>query len=143
MGRGYTQFGFPDSNAEDTFALYSAFLYYRMPDGSLLHVRQKVCWCPVCEQLDMAEQIPSLVELEAELAKLLDPDEEQLRLIAFTQEPLEELISEARARIEWRRHRKSPARCLRCGSTDLTHIPDQNEFPHPKTGERVVVVGRG
>ena len=40
MGRGFTQYSFPDSGSSDTVALYSAFLDYRLPDGSFLHVRQ-------------------------------------------------------------------------------------------------------
>ncbi|WP_145377664.1 hypothetical protein [Symmachiella dynata] len=91
----------------------------------------------------MAEWVQSLAELEAELKELLDPDEENMRKFAFIGTPINDLIAETRKRIEWRQHRRSPAKCLHCGSTDIIVLPNTEEFAHPKTGERVVVVGRG
>ena len=143
MGRAFTQFKFPDSDSEDAYAVYSAFLDYRMPDGSRLHIRQRECWCPVCERIDMAEDVPSLAELQAELDRLLAPDEETLRKFAFIDIPVDDLIAETRKRIEWRRHRRSPAKCLHCGSTNITALPHNKEFAHPKTRERVLVAGWG
>lgn len=146
MGRGFTQYSFPDSGSGDTVALYSAFLDYRLPDGSFLHVRQQECWCPVCDCFVFAEDVPSLADLEAELARLLNPDEELQRVIAFLEVPVENRIAEARRRVAWRRNRKSPPKCLHCGSTNITiapYVQESEEFRHPKTGERVVIAGRG
>lgn len=143
MGRGYTQFAFPDSDTEDQYALYSAFLNYRLADGRLLHVRQTECWCPTCDRIDMAEHVESLEELAAELERLRNPDDEEFRMIAFIGTPVEERIAETELRIAWRCNRVSPAKCLQCGSTDIVPIPGNEEFAHPKTGERVVVAGSG
>lgn len=143
MGRGYTQYAFPDTNAEDVYAIYSAFLNYRLATGDLLHVRQTECWCSTCKRIDMAERVESLDELQSELERLQHPDEDESRMIAFIGVPIEKRIAETELRINWRRDRISPPKCLHCGSTDITRIPDADEFRHPKTGERVVVAGRG
>jgi hypothetical protein len=143
MGRGYTQFAFPDTGAEDVYALYSAFLNYRLPDGKLLHVRQTECWCPTCNRIDMAERVESIDELEDEIERLRNPDDEESQMIAFIGTPVDERIAELESRIIWRQSRKSLPKCLHCGSTDIVPIPDAQEFAHPSTGERVVVAGRG
>ncbi|WP_164103818.1 hypothetical protein [Candidatus Laterigemmans baculatus] len=143
MGRGYTQFSFPDTEAEDEYALYSAFLNYRMPDGKLLHVRQTECWCPKCNRIAMAERVETLAELEDEIERLRNPDEDESRMIKFIGKPISERIAELELRTKWRRNRISPAKCLHCGSTQVIPIPRKDEFKHPKTGERVVVVSRG
>lgn len=143
MGRGYTQYAFPDSSADDVYALYSAFLNYRLASGELLHVRQTECWCASCERIDMAERIESLNELEQQLERLRHPDEDESCMIAFIGVPIDKRVTEAEIRIKWRRGRISPPKCLQCGSVDIMELPGTDEFSHPKTGERVVVTGRG
>ena len=143
MGRGFTQFSYPDSDTEDEFALYSAFLDYEMSDGTLLHVHQTEAWCPDCDCILMAEHVQSIEELQSELDRLLNPDEEELFFIQFIGTPIEDRIVEAERRIQWRRSRTSPAKCLQCGSTQIVALPAQEEFTHPKTGERVKVSGHG
>lgn len=146
MGRGFTQYAFPDSGSADSIALYSAFVDYRLPDGSRLHVRQRECWCPRCDCFVFAEDVPSLTDLEAELARLMNPDEELHQVLTFLEVTIENQIAETQARIEWRRNRKTPPKCLHCGSTNITILPnvrESEEFRHPKTGQRVVVAGRG
>ena len=143
MGRGYTQFAFPDTDMEDVHALYSVFLNYRLATGDVLHVRQTECWCFTCERIDMAERVDSLDELQSELQRLQYPDEDESRMIAFIGVAIEKRIAETELRIKWRRNRISPPKCLHCGSTDITRLPDTDEFRHPQTEERVVVAGRG
>ena len=143
MGRGFTQYSFPESDAEDVFNLYSAFLNYRLHDDSLLHVRQSECWCNACNRISMAEHVESIDELESELQRLLNPDEEHRQMIAFIGTPIEDLIVESRQRIQWRNARTEPAKCLECGSTNFVPLPSTDEFRHPYTGERVQVVSRG
>jgi hypothetical protein len=143
MGRAYTQYSFPDSGTENAYVLYSAFLNYRLPDGSLLHVQQKECWCATCNCFLMGEHVPDVWELEIEISHLLNPDRDTQVLIAVMGRPVEELLEEIRARIRWRKTREAPAKCLKCSSTEIIFVPDSNEFRHPKIGERVLVVGHG
>lgn len=143
MGRGFTQYSFPDSDAEDVWALYSAFLNYELADGSLLHVRQAESWCPECDCILMAERVPTLAELEAELAMLKNPTDEERDKINFVGGPIAERIAEQERRIVWRHNRQSAAKCLQCGCVDVVQLPQEDEFRHPKTGERMVKSGWG
>jgi hypothetical protein len=143
MGRGYTKYRFPDSGAEDAWVLHSAFLNYRLQDGSLLHVRQRDCWCPKCDCFVVGEDFATVEELNVEVAQLLNPDTEQRLIIDYIGKPVEQLIEELRVRIKWRHTREAPAKCLKCGSTGIVPLPDCKEFKHPKTGQRVVFEERG
>ncbi|MCE9527274.1 MAG: hypothetical protein K8R36_14605 [Planctomycetales bacterium] len=91
----------------------------------------------------MAEHVPSLAELEVELDRCLNPSVDDLKMWEIYGVTVEEQVQEARKRIEWRLARKSPDKCLGCGSTKIVIIPHAGEFRHPNTGERVVVVSRG
>jgi hypothetical protein len=91
----------------------------------------------------MAERVESIDELQDEIERLRNPDDEESQMIAFIGTPVDERIAELESRIIWRQNRKSPAKCLHCGSTKIVPIPDAQEFAHPSTGERVVVAGRG
>ncbi|WP_425616661.1 hypothetical protein NA78x_000313 [Anatilimnocola sp. NA78] len=143
MGRGYTEYAFPDSGSDNVFSLYSAFLNYRLDDNLLLPVRQADCWCYTCQQITIAEQIESIDEMQAELRTLLDPNEEEKLMIAFIVTPIEQRIAELHTRIQWRQRRTAPAKCLHCGQAEIELLPCKDEFPHPVTGERVRVVSRG
>ena len=152
MGRGFTQYAFPTSNAEDAYVVFSAFLNYRLPDDSLLFIHQAECWCSQCNRFELAEYIPTLVKLETDLNRLLKGDLDRLRRdneedmelwMTYHGKPVEDSIEDLERRIQWRRSRKSPPKCLRCGTTTITLLPDADEFAHPKTGERVVKAGIG
>lgn len=54
-----------------------------------------------------------------------------------------ERVAELRRCVEWRKGRRSPPRCLECGSIGPIPIPMSGEFAHPATGERVVVGSSG
>lgn len=48
---------------------------------------------------------------------------------------LAERLQALEAQLHWRTARKSPARCLDCGSTNLASVTlDDNGFPHPNCG---------
>lgn len=88
----------------------------------------------------MSEHVPTLAELQTELSMLENPNDEELRKIRFIGVPVSERIAEVHRRMLWRQSRQSSPKCLRCGSTSITLLPHANEFEHPHTGERVVVV---
>ena len=56
---------------------------------------------------------------------------------------LPQQISELQARINWRKMRRSPPKCLHCGSSEILPIPEAEEFDHPVTGFRMKVEGQG
>jgi hypothetical protein len=144
MGRGYVEYDLPESGLRES-VVFSAFIDYRLPDGSRLHIEQQPAWCSVCKRFVTAEEVPSVESLQAEVAKFENGDPETLKCWAFISNgaPVEDRIAELRRRIKWRRNRVSPPRCLDCGSIKITAIPCSGEFTHPETGERVVEVSNG
>jgi hypothetical protein len=73
MGRGYTQYRFPETRREE-WVLFSAFIHYRFADGSKLHILQNAAWCADCDRFVLAEEIPSIESLESELEKTKSGD---------------------------------------------------------------------
>jgi hypothetical protein len=144
MGRGFVEYHLPESG-RDEWVLWSAFIDYRLADGTKLHIWQQPAWCPDCSRFVIAEYIPSVEELEEEIAKYRSADRDTLRTWAFVSNGsrVTERVAELLRYIEWRRRRESPPRCLECGAVSPVPIPMSGEFVHPRTGERVVVGGSG
>jgi hypothetical protein len=130
----------PESG-RDEWVGFSAFIDYRLADGTRLHVLQRPAWCRVCNSFVIAEEIPSPEALQEEIARFRSADGETLRIWAFVSNgsPVAERVAELLRYLEWRRGRQSPPRCLECGAVDPIPIPMSGEFVHPGTGERVVV----
>lgn len=144
MGRGYTQYRLPETGREE-WVLFSAFIDYRFPDGSKLHVLQDAAWCPNCDRFVVAEKIPSLESLKLELEKTRSGDPETIRIwqLVSNGQPISARVAELEKRIVWRIARANPPRCLECGSLDIVALSGSTEFRHPKTGELVTEVSSG
>jgi len=125
------------------FVGYSAYLDYRLPDGSTLPVEQQPAWCPSCKHFVLAGRVPDDEELERRLAEAQAAAPEAVARLGLLGRSPEEEVAELTRRVAWRRGRVSPPRCLHCGSGRVAALPDGDEFPHPETGERVVVTGSG
>jgi hypothetical protein len=138
VGRGLIQYSLPKSGRQEAIA-FSAYLNYRLADGSLIHVDQQAAWCGECGRFVVAEFLADIDELKKTLAELRDGDEKQLDHLNFVGRSVEEETDQLSRRIEWRRGRTSPPRCLQCGSPTIVPLPAGEEFPHPATGEKVIV----
>src|SRR5262249_55715999 len=82
-------------------------------------------------------------EATREITALLDREPSLLQQLGFIGITVGDRLAELQLRIQWRQSRRSPPRCLECGSTAIVPIPGAGEFLHPETGERVVVVSSG
>jgi hypothetical protein len=144
MGRGYTQYRLPDTGREE-WVLFSAFIDYRFPDGSKLHILQDAAWCPSCDRFVVAENIPTIETLKSELERTRSGDAETIQIWRFVSngQPVSIRIAELEKRIEWRNARVNPSRCLECGGFDIAPLPAGKEFRHPKTGELVTEMSSG
>jgi hypothetical protein len=144
MGRGFIKYRLPES-ARDEWVLSSAFIDYRLADGSRLHVLQQPAWCAACGRFVIAEQVPSVEELEEEIGRYRSADPETLQKWAFVSNgaPVAERIAELLRYVVWRNGRHSPPRCLECGAVNPVPIPIVGELTHPGTGERVAVSASG
>jgi hypothetical protein len=139
MGRGFVEYHLPESG-RDEWVLWSAFIDYRLADGSTLHILQQPAWCPVCRRFVIAESVPGVEQLEEEIARFRSADPDTLQMWAFASDggPVTERVAELLRYIEWRKGRQSPPRCLECGAVGPVPVPMSGEFVHPGTGERVV-----
>jgi hypothetical protein len=143
MGRGFTQYSYPDGDLPDEYSLYSAFLDYVLDDGARIHVNQADYYCEACDHIVVGELIESVTDLEHQIDQIQNHPESDDRKIAEFAGDIPKQIAELQTRITWRKTRKSAPKCLYCGSINLAPIPDEEEFEHPATGQRMKVSGRG
>ena len=110
-----------------------------------MHILQQPAWCSNCGRFVLAEEVPSVEQLEEEIAKFRAGTPETLRVWDFVSygAPVVERVAELLRRVEWRWGRTSPPRCLHCGSVGPETVPMSGEFAHPQTGERVVAESNG
>jgi hypothetical protein len=110
---------------------------YVLEGGRVLPIRVWPAWCERCRKFTAAEQILPIadeakelgeVEYFAERPGLIPPD----RRVPVWQLP------ELRLRKTWRATRRSPAKCLGCGSVDITSIWPGPEVDVPGRGKCVV-----
>jgi hypothetical protein len=105
--------------------------YYEFADGSHLDVYTEPVWCTRCLRVTNGEVIPTLESLDKQLAELGGPGSTLARLLLppgvsaldFEENFRRERIDEARKRREWRLGRRSPAKCIHCGSTEIVALP--------------------
>lgn len=144
MGRGFIEYHLPELGHNE-WVLFSAFIDYRLADGSKLHIRQQSAWCRACQRFVVAEEVPSIEALEEEIARFHAADPHTLKMWEFVSNgaPVEERVVELLRYVAWRKERRSPPRCLECGAVDPVTIPESGEFAHPATGVRVVVGSSG
>jgi hypothetical protein len=138
MGRGFTQYSSLDGDRPDECAVFSAFLYYVLDDGSRLPVSQTECYCPVCQRIDIAEHLETVADLELRLRQISVTGTKERKIAEFFRSVSDQL-DELRKRIDWRSTRRSSAKCLHCGSTEISLLPDSREFIHPANGARMKV----
>jgi hypothetical protein len=142
MGRGFTQYSSHNGDRPNEYAVFSAFLYYVLDDGSRLRVMQTECYCPVCQRIDIAEHLETVADLEHRFQQISILGTEERKVAEFFGS-ISDQLDELRKRIDWRRTRRSPAKCLHCGSTEISLLPVSGEFIHPATGARMEVTGSG
>lgn len=105
-----------------------------------LPVLANLGWCFTCRQCVAVEYIPDLTQLIEELADLRRNTE------CWQEEndsPNNRLVW-AESRLQWRLRRKSPARCLECGSTDIRELSNYHKSLDGNTlGEHPNCLGGG
>lgn len=83
-----------------------------------LPVLANLGWCIACRDCVAVEFVPDLTQLVKELA---DQRRNAAGRQADDKSPNNHLVW-AESRLHWRRGRNSPARCLKCGSTDIREL---------------------
>ncbi|MCA9093556.1 MAG: hypothetical protein KDA68_08730 [Planctomycetaceae bacterium] len=143
MGRGYTQYSYTDIDIPDECVIHSAFLVYSLEDGAQIRLKQADYFCPTCNGFVVGELIESVAEIENEIDQIQNHPDSVERLMAEWSGDISGRIAELRLRIEWRRKRQSPPKCLHCGSSEILPIPREEEFYHPVSDQPMKVSKRG
>jgi len=96
---------------------------YRLPDGQELQLKSSPVWCNRCGKVTHGEALPSLPAIDksiSDLERLAGEIRREIDPVGDTFQ--QEQISECKLRRRWRSLRKSPARCLQCGGTDIVRL---------------------
>lgn len=102
--------------------------YYRLENGIHIRLHSAPVWCERCAKITHGENIDSIEEIDKQIADLERLAAEIRR--DMTRPPLptpdapgdrsqQEEIAELKLRRAWRMRRRTPPRCLICGSTDI------------------------
>ena len=111
--------------------------YYQLPDGSKLNVYGSPVWCRQCQAFSEAEWLQSIPELEQAVANYSDVNSAESQrilqsdLIRDKSGYLAERLTESEIRLQWRRNRTAPPKCLECGTTDVMDLGDGQEITSP------------
>lgn len=137
-------------SASDIEWFGSRGFYYELTDGAMIGLHPTIAWCCQCEAFIDAEWIPSLEHVEEELRKASDPNSlrDMLSSLGLPMDPpafperLEKMHEEgkleAARRVQWRKQRSSPPKCLMCGSTDIHFPGDDQTVEIPGRGTALV-----
>lgn len=119
--------------------------YYEFPDGDRIPVLTRTVWCRRCATLTAAEGLAPMDVLREELSRcragLLD--DQHREYAEAINESLDSYIASRMKAIalvvERFQHRKSPNRCIECGSTDYDYIELEDDrmpdaITHPNCG---------
>jgi len=129
--------------------------WYRLDKDIEIPLLVDYAWCHRCEAFVEVEQLYTEDDIQRKVDDLVGSRNGWERLDAERARTFQEvnrempldLTCEARlarwsAALQWRRTRKSPPRCLECGSYFAIHVlPEGEEVPHPGDGGAVLVTG--
>lgn len=102
--------------------------------GTHLHISTRPGWCFGCESLRSVEALPSIDDCEREIAEL-----SERRTALGARQAFPNALKLAQVKLEWRKQRHSPSRCIWCGGTDLLFLETESgnvllPFVHPNCG---------
>jgi len=110
--------------------------HYELPDGTHIDLRSSPVWCRRCNEFADGEAIEEIEEIDRQIADLRDPQSELFR---FYKESSTgsigvdgiHFISELVKRRCWDESRKSPPKCLGCGSPEIVLLPEGQKVTNP------------
>jgi hypothetical protein len=110
--------------------------YYELENGTQIDLRSSPVWCPRCNDFTDGESFDTLEEIDQQIADLRDPTSELFR---FCQDTATgslgvtgiRFITILQKRRIWRMGRKSPPKCLDCGSTEIVLLPEGQRVANP------------
>jgi hypothetical protein len=115
-------------------------LYYVMADGQTTLLLTQPVWCRNCMRITQGELLGPASDWDQKIVELQNEIKDNLSRgfgngDSGPEKRLANYINQRRLRME----RKSPPRCIECGSADCVVFPQGQEVPSPKGHGRVVV----
>lgn len=112
---------------------------YEFGDGSQIGVISKPVWCRRCGEFTDGESIEDLDDIDQLLADLHDPSSKVSRGLHYRLR----IIEQVEERRRWLSSRKSPPKCLECGSTEIVvfRIGERAENPRGPGWVEITVTG--
>jgi hypothetical protein len=105
---------------------HGAFYAYLLSDGSTLSVPYVPAWCHRCQAVMHGEELPEIAWLEQQLR--------EWQASGLEKQTQAWHVAWLERKIAWRSERRSPAKCLACGSSEIVRGSFQGGAPHPSCG---------
>ncbi len=132
----------PDPSHPDMEMCGSRGNYYEFGDGNHLDVWSTPVWCHECRDYKYGERIETLEEIDRHLEEARNPTSKRTRSLfagRMNREFRMKWAEKLQRRREWLQVRRSPPRCLQCGSTDIVRLPENEAVPNPDGPGSVVL----
>ena len=109
---------------------------YELAKGTHIDLRSSPVWCRQCNGFTDGESIEAPEEIDRQIADLRDPTSELYRFCypggtGSIGVDVLQLITKLNKRRRWRESRKSPPKCLGCGSTEIVLLPAGEKVANP------------
>jgi hypothetical protein len=114
--------------------------YYEFSESDRLDLHSEPGWCHHCGKVTHIENLSTVDELDKQIRDLNDPSSELYRmtrhgvldeLLGKGDKFLNDRIAEIQRRRRWREERKSPPKCIHCGTTEIVELPIGMPVPVP------------
>jgi hypothetical protein len=125
--------------------------YYEFSESDRLKLHTVPVWCDRCGNFTEGENLSTVEEIDNQIRDLNDPTSEAYRMTRHGslekdfgkgESFLQDRLAELARRRTWREARKSPPKCIYCGSSEIHMFPDGAPGPHPDGGLiQIVCVG--
>lgn len=115
-------------------------IVYQLPDGSRASGIPSLAWCLRCRSFVCAERILSGDSIDSTIVELtIRPFSLETVFIYTDNDDFRERVAaDFRRLCAWRALRKSPPKCITCGSEQIQDINDSVPFPHPEDGSECI-----
>ena len=113
--------------------------YYEFTGSDRLDLHSVPAWCHRCSNITHGEDLSTVEEIDKQIRDFDDPASDLYRLAQNTllselghgDEFRRERIAELQRRKHWRQARRSPPKCIRCGTTEIVLLPIGVRVPNP------------
>src|SRR5947207_1283413 len=113
--------------------------YYEFSETDRLDLHSSPVWCHRCSKITHGEDLSTLENIDKQIRDLHDPSSKLYRMtrhgildeIGKGEEFLEVQLDELEPRRRWRVSRKSPPKCIHCGSIEIVECQWENQYQIP------------